>query len=29
MPTSTGYNTQESVYALSSYVSDQINKAHP
>jgi len=28
MPTSTGYNTQESVYALSSYVSDQINKAH-
>lgn len=29
MPTSTGYNTQESVYALSSYVADQINKAHP
>lgn len=29
MPTSTGYNTQQSVYALSSYVSDQINKAHP
>lgn len=28
MPTSTGYNTQESVYALSSYVADQINKAH-
>ena len=28
MPTSTGYNTQESVYALSSYVSDRINEAH-
>lgn len=28
MPTSTGYNTQESVYALSSYVSDQINSSH-
>lgn len=28
LPTSTGYNTSESVYALSSYVSDRINKAH-
>jgi choline dehydrogenase-like flavoprotein len=29
LPTSTGYNTQESTYALSTYVSDQIVKAHP
>lgn len=26
LPTSTGYNTQESTYALASYVSDQINR---
>lgn len=28
LPTSIGYNPSESVYALSSYISDQINKAH-
>lgn len=29
LPTSIGYNPSESVYALSSYISDLINKAHP
>lgn len=28
LPTSTGYNTQESTYALATYVSDHINKTH-
>lgn len=29
LPTSIGYNPSETVYALASYVSDQINAAHP
>ncbi|RTL54196.1 MAG: GMC family oxidoreductase [Rhodocyclaceae bacterium] len=29
LPTSIGYNPSETVYALASYISDQINAAHP
>jgi choline dehydrogenase-like flavoprotein len=29
LPTSIGYNPSETVYALSNYISDQINAAHP
>jgi len=28
LPTSIGYNPSETVYALASYISDQINAAH-